>query len=109
MTSFFTSAEPAQSPPPSSTIPSPLSMSRQVRDASAVGDDAERRSRVSRRGFASMTPERRREIARMGGKAAHESGAAHQWNSAEAKDAGRKGGISKNKRFKAAAAGENNT
>lgn len=35
--SFSFAAEPAQSPPPSSTISAPLSMSRQVRGASAVG------------------------------------------------------------------------
>lgn len=37
MTSFSFAADPAQSPPPSSTISAPLSMSRQVRDASGVG------------------------------------------------------------------------
>ena len=50
------------------------------------------RSGKSRRGFASMTPERQREIARQGGKAAHQLGVAHQWNSLEAREAGRKGG-----------------
>lgn len=48
----------------------------------------------SRRGFASMTPEKRREIARLGGKAAHEKGRAHQFTPNEAREAGRKGGLS---------------
>ena len=46
----------------------------------------------SRRGFAAMSPERQREIARQGGKAAHELGVAHQWNKDEARNAGKKGG-----------------
>jgi len=45
------------------------------------------------RGFASMDPEKQREIARKGGKAAHEKGTAHEWTSEEARTAGRKGGI----------------
>jgi general stress protein YciG len=45
-----------------------------------------------RRGFASMSPEKQREIARKGGRAAHEKGTAHQWTSDEARAAGRKGG-----------------
>lgn len=45
-----------------------------------------------RRGFASMSPEKRREIASMGGRAAHQKGTAHQWSSDEAREAGRKGG-----------------
>lgn len=46
----------------------------------------------ARRGFAVMDRERQREIARKGGKAAHEKGTAHRWSEAEAKEAGRKGG-----------------
>jgi general stress protein YciG len=44
------------------------------------------------RGFASMNAERQREIARKGGKAAHEKGTAHEFTSEEARAAGRKGG-----------------
>jgi len=44
------------------------------------------------RGFASMDSERQREIARKGGKAAHEKGTAHEFTPDEAKAAGRKGG-----------------
>lgn len=45
------------------------------------------------RGFAAMAPERRAEISRKGGKAAHEKGTAHEFSIDEAKVAGRKGGI----------------
>jgi general stress protein YciG len=48
----------------------------------------------SRKGFASMTPERNREIAAKGGKRAHELGVAHQFDADEAAAAGRKGGVS---------------
>lgn len=45
-----------------------------------------------KQGFASMDPEKQREIASKGGKAAHSKGRAHEWNSEEAKAAGSKGG-----------------
>jgi hypothetical protein len=45
-----------------------------------------------RRGFASMSPEKKRAIASQGGKAAHAAGRAHSWTSEEAAEAGRKGG-----------------
>ena len=45
------------------------------------------------RGFASMDRTKQREIASKGGRAAHEKGTAHEWNSAEAREAGRKGGM----------------
>jgi uncharacterized protein len=48
--------------------------------------------KTARRGFASMSPEKQREIAQKGGRAAHEKGTAHQWTSEEARAAGRKGG-----------------
>lgn len=47
---------------------------------------------TSRRGFASMDKEKQREIARRGGKAAHEKGTAHEFTPDEAREAGRKGG-----------------
>lgn len=47
-----------------------------------------------RRGFASMSREKQREIASKGGRAAHEKGTAHEWTSDEARAAGRKGGQS---------------
>jgi len=48
--------------------------------------------RKERRGFASMSPEKQREIASKGGRAAHEKGTAHEWSAEEARSAGRKGG-----------------
>jgi len=47
-----------------------------------------------KRGFASLSPEQRREIASKGGKAAHAKGTAHQWTPFEASLAGQKGGKS---------------
>jgi len=47
---------------------------------------------TSNRGFASMDEEKQREIAGKGGKAAHESGHAHEFTSEEAREAGHKGG-----------------
>jgi general stress protein YciG len=49
----------------------------------------------SNRGFASMDPERQRQIASEGGKAAHEKGTAHEFTSEEAREAGRKGGMAR--------------
>lgn len=46
-----------------------------------------------RRGFASMSPEKQREIASKGGRAAHLKGTAHEWTADEARSAGRKGGM----------------
>ena len=46
----------------------------------------------SNRGFASMDDDKQRDIASQGGKAAHESGNAHEFSSEEARKAGRKGG-----------------
>ncbi len=39
-----------------------------------------------------MSPEKQREIASKGGRAAHQKGTAHEWTSDEARSAGRKGG-----------------
>lgn len=52
----------------------------------------ESRGRSSNRGFASMDPQRQKEIASAGGRAAHKQGVAHEWSSDEAREAGRKGG-----------------
>ncbi len=50
------------------------------------------------RGFASMDPGKQRAIASKGGRAAHAKGTAHEWTSAEAREAGRKGGLSRHHR-----------
>ena len=39
-----------------------------------------------------MSPEKQREIASKGGRAAHQKGTAHEWTTDEARTAGRKGG-----------------
>lgn len=44
------------------------------------------------RGFASMSPERQREIASRGGKSVHVKGLGHQFTAEEARAAGRIGG-----------------
>jgi uncharacterized protein len=49
-------------------------------------------SDTSKRGFASMDEDKQREIASEGGRAAHERGTAHEFDSQEAREAGRKGG-----------------
>ena len=60
-------------------------------------------SRTKNRGFASMDTHRQREIARKGGRAAHEKGKAHEFTADEARAAGRKGGekVSVNRRHMA--------
>ncbi len=47
----------------------------------------------ARRGFAAMSREKQREIARRGGRAAHQKGTAHEFSQQEAREAGRKGGV----------------
>jgi general stress protein YciG len=46
-----------------------------------------------KQGLASLSPERRREIASKGGKRAVELGVGHRWTPEEAAEAGRKGGL----------------
>jgi general stress protein YciG len=60
--------------------------------SAAEGEERGSRGGKSNRGFASMSPERQREIASKGGRAAHEKGTAHEWTPDEARRAGRKGG-----------------
>ena len=50
-------------------------------------------TKKQKRGFAALSPERRAEISRQGGKAAHARGTAHKWTEEEARAAGRKGGL----------------
>jgi len=50
-------------------------------------------SNTSRRGFASMDPDKQRMIASKGGKAAHAKGTAHEFTPEEAREAGRRGGM----------------
>jgi general stress protein YciG len=59
------------------------------RNVSAEDRGVEKRST---RGFAAMSPEKQKQIASEGGRAAHRQGVAHEWSSDEARTAGRKGG-----------------
>ncbi|GHA83648.1 hypothetical protein GCM10007067_22210 [Lysobacter bugurensis] len=54
----------------------------------ASGNERQR----SGRGFASMDPEKQRAISSKGGRAAHRSGNAHEFDSQQAREAGRLGG-----------------
>ena len=53
----------------------------------------------SKRGFASMDPEKQRAVASKGGKSAHERGNAHEFTAEGAREAGSKGGraVAKNR------------
>jgi uncharacterized protein len=64
------------------------SKSTSATDKASTGGD--KRANRSPRGFAAMNPERQREIASLGGRAAHQSGHAHQFTSEEARAAGKK-------------------
>lgn len=55
------------------------------------------RPKVKPRGFAAMAPEKQKQIASLGGKAAHARGTANEFQSQTAKAAGRKGGLSVSK------------
>ena len=57
-----------------------------------ISSNANSNGRKSSRGFAAMSPERQKQIASEGGRAAHKLGVAHEWNSDEARKAGKKGG-----------------
>ena len=69
------------------------------RDQVSGANENGRSSGRSNRGFAAMSPERQRQIASEGGRAAHRQGVAHEWYSDEARKAGRKGGeiVSRNR------------
>ncbi|HEX2608483.1 MAG TPA: KGG domain-containing protein [Flavisolibacter sp.] len=62
-------------------------------------DSGTERQRSSNRGFAAMDPEKQKQIASEGGRAAHKQGVAHEWSAEEARQAGRKGGqtVSRNR------------
>ena len=53
-------------------------------------DNVKSATKKSLRGFAAMDPQRQREIASLGGRAAHQSGHAHEFTSEEARAAGKK-------------------
>jgi hypothetical protein len=81
---------------PGRNVSSPIS-------ASGVGGGSNG-GRKSARGFASMDQSKQKEIASKGGRAAHAKGTAHEFDSGEARAAGRKGGmaVSRNREHMAA-------
>jgi uncharacterized protein len=76
-------AQPAQHAQPAPTAPAQPTPTQSNTDA----------PRPRRRGFAAMDRDRVKQIASKGGRAAHAAGTAHQFNSDEARVAGRKGGM----------------
>lgn len=54
-------------------------------------------NKPAKRGFAAMDPERQRQVASLGGRRAQQLGTAHRFTTEEARDAGRKGGLSRGK------------
>lgn len=67
-----------------------VSSDNEDREGSAGAQSARTRSN---RGFASMDTGKQKEIASKGGRAAHAKGTAHEFDSNEAREAGRKGGM----------------
>lgn len=61
-----------------------------LQESSSQDQESSPKARRSPRGFAAMDPQRQREIASLGGRAAHQSGHAHEFTSEEARVAGRK-------------------
>jgi general stress protein YciG len=59
-------------------------------DSQTDNNDVKPTAKKSLRGFAAMDPQRQREIASLGGRAAHQSGHAHEFTSEEARAAGKK-------------------
>src|SRR5919205_1197923 len=83
---------------PGRTPTSPISAASSNGSGNSVG------TRKSARGFASMDQSKQKEIASKGGRAAHAKGTAHEFDSGEARAAGRKGGmaVSRNREHMAA-------
>jgi general stress protein YciG len=61
-------------------------------EGSSQGNDPGEGQPRRGRGFAGMDAERQRQISAEGGRAAHRKGTAHEFDSEEAREAGRKGG-----------------
>ncbi len=79
---------------PSRGSQSPMSGSgASSNNANSSGVGGSNGTRKSARGFASMDQGKQREIASKGGRAAHAKGTAHEFDSSEARAAGRKGGM----------------
>lgn len=61
-----------------------------LQESSPQKQDGANAPKRSLRGFAAMDPQRQREIASLGGRAAHQSGHAHEFTTEEARAAGKK-------------------
>ena len=83
-----------EDPPPQPDPKGPYVVRAQPNGGLAVNTG----ERKERRGFASMSAEKQREIASKGGRAAHVKGTAHEWSAEEARAAGRKGGLASHKK-----------
>jgi general stress protein YciG len=57
--------------------------------ANTNSKDDDKKNQGDGRGFASMDPEKQREIASKGGRMAHEKGTAHEFDSRSAREAGK--------------------
>jgi uncharacterized protein len=64
-----------------------------TRQGGSQGNGSGQARTRSNRGFASMDRDKQKEIASKGGRAAHAKGTAHEFDSGEAREAGRKGGV----------------
>jgi uncharacterized protein len=64
-----------------------------TRQGGSQGNGSGQARTRSNRGFASMDRSKQKEIASKGGRAAHAKGTAHEFDSGEAREAGRKGGV----------------
>lgn len=53
--------------------------------------------KTNSRNFRNLLKDEHRQIASAGGKRAHELGRAYTWNSADAREAGRKGGLTRSR------------
>lgn len=57
-----------------------------------VGQVVEQAANPKKKGFAALSPERRKEISALGGRMCHQRGVAHRWTAEEAKKMGSLGG-----------------
>lgn len=69
-------------------------------DANGEGGE-EKPTETKKRGFAALSPQKKKEIAQKGGQTAHRRGRAHKFTPEEAREAGRKGGkaVSQNRLY----------
>ena len=76
-----------------SMMPAAASARQDTEVVPAMASTSAAPRKKARRGFAAMSPDKQKEIARKGGRASHEKGTGHEWTSESARTAGRKGGL----------------